>query len=571
MDVPALRDASPAALHATADAYDGLAVEFAAHAGAWEAEVRTRVRGSAWTGAAADGAEASLTATTRRLAAARIELTRVGAVLREGAEALLLAQSQLRQALDDAAAYGCAVGDDGHLGGRGPSERDRHDPDARLVTAAETDLRRRIGRALEDAAYVDRVVADRLRALAGDAVGGAGLDLAHATAERTRAATAGLTGTAEDLLTRALPPAQAPPVEVAAWWRGLTAAEQDRLVERHPALLGNRDGVPAAARDAANRLLLPTLIERLERRPRLQDADRSLLEGLRAIERRLREEDAGGPPRALLLALSGEGQGRAALSFGDPDTADDVVVYVPGLGTRVGDVGGKDGSRARALWGQAQAADPGRSTASVAWLGYDAPQPGPQGVAVAGTARAEQGAAGYQRFLWGLRASRRGEPAHLTALGHSYGSLTVGLAAQRPGGLPADEIVLVGSPGTGARTAEGLRVGAEHVWVGAAENDPVTRLPGRPVLGRAALGAAVGELPVALAGPRAEPDELWFGRDPAAREFGARRFEVADGRWRQAHSDYWGRDSAGHGSGSLESMGLIVAGHGELARTQSPR
>ncbi|WP_371480140.1 alpha/beta hydrolase [Kitasatospora sp. NBC_00315] len=574
MDIRTLRDAQPAELHSAADAYDRLAEEFARHARAWEDGVRDRVRGSAWAGGAADRAEESLTGTGRRLTAARLELTRAGDVLREGAEAFLLAQSQLRQALAEAEARGCPIGEDG-----GPAlpfvpEQDRHDPDARLVTAAVGDLRRRITGALADAAYADRVTADRLRALAGEADSGAGLDLALATAARERAATAALTGTAPDLLARGLPAPHAQPAEVAAWWHGLTGVEQQRLLDRHPALLGNRDGLPAAVRDRANRLMLPTLIERLEHRPRLTPADRNLLEGFRRIRARLLDEDAGGPPHVLLLALGSEGQGRAALSFGDPDTADDVVVYVPGLGTRVGDVGGKDGSRARCLWAEARAADPARSTASIAWLGYDAPQVGPDGLAVAGTERAARGGAGYQGFLRGLRASREGAPAHLTALGHSYGSLTVGQAAQRPGGIPADEIVLVGSPGTGARTAAQLRVGAGHVWVGAAEHDPVTRLPGRPELERAAVGAALGPVPgavAALAGSGHDPDELWFGRDPASREFGARRFAVADGRWQQAHSDYWALDHEGRSSSSLSAMGRIVAGHGEQLEPQAPR
>ncbi len=583
MDVPTLRDADPAELHTAADAYDRLAAGFAAHARTWHDTVHTRVRDSGWTGGAAERAEDALAATARRLTAARLELDLAGPVLREGAEAFLLAQSQLRQALDEAAAHGCTVADDGAVGLPPVPPADRHDPDAGLLTAAGADLRRRIGRALADAGRADAETAARLQRFTGLVRSGPGLDPGLAAAELTRATTAHVLGETE-LITRGLPAPGAPPAEAAAWWRHLTEAGRTRLLDQHPELIGNLDGLPAAVRDAANRRALPRLIARLDGATDRTPARQCLLDGFRRIQDRLREEDAGGG-RVLLLALGAEGQGRAALSYGDPDTADDVVVYVPGLGTRLGDVAGKDGDRARTLLAAARTADPARSTASVTWLGYDAPQvegAGQDALAVAGTARAEQGAAGYQRFLRGLRAGREGAPAHLTALGHSYGSLTVGLAAQRPGGIPVDDIVLVGSPGTGAQRAADLRVGAEHVWVAAAEHDPVTRLPGRPTTGHAVLGAAAGLLlggpPAAVAGATAglaasagEPGELWFGRDPASREFGARRFAAEDGAWQHSHSDYWDQDSGAGGGSSLSGLGGIVSGHGEQVARQTPR
>lgn len=56
-------------------------------------------------------------------------------------------------------------------------------------------------------------------------------------------------------------------------------------------------------------------------------------------------------------------------------------------------------------------------------------------------------------------------PAHTTALGHSYGSLTTGKALQL-GGTGVDDTVLFGSPGTGAEgnvDALGLRPGRTFV------------------------------------------------------------------------------------------------------------
>jgi hypothetical protein len=91
------------------------------------------------------------------------------------------------------------------------------------------------------------------------------------------------------------------------------------------------------------------------------------------------------------------------------------------------------------------------------WLGYD-PPPGPGGdpaiMEAAGTAWAKR--VSYDQFMAGLRATHNGPQPHLTALGHSYGSLTVGIAGQLPGGTHADDIILIGSPGSTAAHADQL-------------------------------------------------------------------------------------------------------------------
>ncbi|MEE3918556.1 hypothetical protein V2I01_08535 [Micromonospora sp. BRA006-A] len=59
------------------------------------------------------------------------------------------------------------------------------------------------------------------------------------------------------------PGAGAGPAEVSRWWAGLSAAERRWLVGREPGRIGRLDGVPAGARDQANRLLLGDRRERL--------------------------------------------------------------------------------------------------------------------------------------------------------------------------------------------------------------------------------------------------------------------------------------------------------------------
>ncbi|WP_438479387.1 alpha/beta hydrolase, partial [Streptomyces asiaticus] len=114
------------------------------------------------------------------------------------------------------------------------------------------------------------------------------------------------------------------------------------------------------------------------------------------------------------------------------------------------------------------------STASIIWLGYDAPQ----GVDVMSRGDAQRGAPAYNEFMAGISATNENADPHVTAIGHSYGSLTVGTAAKESGGIPGvDDVILLGSPGVDAQKATELGVGKEHVFVGAADNDPVTHLP----------------------------------------------------------------------------------------------
>jgi hypothetical protein len=299
-----------------------------------------------------------------------------------------------------------------------------------------------------------------------------------------------------------------------------------------------------------------------------------------------------------LLGIGDQGVGRAIVSFGDPDTAEHVAAYVPGLSTRLdGDFAVRDLRRARDTAIGARVHD--ASSASIVWLGYDTPQlPAEtfaEDFAVMSDAHARVGATAYNAFMAGLVATNAHADPHLTAIGHSYGSLTVGLAAQREGGIPgADDIILLGSPGTEARTADALGVGRDHVFVGAAENDIVTRLPDQRAVAGMKQGMMAGFLrrpnPVAgvaagvveggarlLVGDALAPEsQIYYGTDPAHEEFGARRFRVADGPppFRSlddpvpAHSNYLDPVEDPRSAGNIA---LIVAGRSEEITPQEYR
>lgn len=458
------------------------------------------------------------------------------------------------------------------------------------LAAKAQDIADRIARALSDAAEIDARYTRTLRKLIAQ-------DGLTVTDAMWRDASADATAVGEltaDYL-RAAIPHEATAAERLTWWQGLTEEQKEEYLAVHPDTIGNLDGIPADVRDAANRDNLAMLMGKLAGAE--DDRSRTMLAGLRSVDEQLR---AGGHPPMFLLGIGDEGNGRAIVSYGNPDTARNVSAYVPGLGTGLDrDFAENDLKRAKdTLMG---AAEYDASTASIVWLGYDAPQLSVDDVAgntdVMFTGNAEAGASAYGEFMSGIAATNHHENPHLTAVGHSYGSLTVGQAAQSDGGIPGvDDIVLVGSPGTGAESAADLGVGRGHVYVGAAENDPVTRMPakgeaqgmGMGALGGASAGAVLGGPVGAAVGgaggaavayfaqdAQTPKSEIWFGTDPAHEDFGARRFRVEDGPRPvldmggvQAHSNYFDPD---RDEVSARNVAKIVAGRGRNISMQEPR
>ncbi|MEE1774664.1 alpha/beta hydrolase [Streptomyces sp. NPDC049952] len=354
------------------------------------------------------------------------------------------------------------------------------------------------------------------------------------------------------------------------WWAGLTQEQREEYLAVYPDQIGNLDGIPALVRDAANRDNLQLLIGKLEGR----DDEKSMtqLAGLREIDRQL---GAGSQPPMFLLGIGDEGNGRAIVSFGNPDTAKNVAAYVPGLNTSL-DRSFVEGDIKRA-WDTAKGAQKyDHSSAAMVWLGYDAPQLPDwlHSADVMGDDRAEVGGRAFGTFMGGLAATNENEDPHLTAIGHSYGSRTVGAATQQDGGIPGvDDIVLVGSPGVGVDRAEDLGVSKEHVFVGAAENDLVTKAPSKLQGSMTAAAGPVGFVVGSLLDR--DNDDLWFGKDPASEAFGARRFHTDEGPSLvtggfDAHSQYFDagpeRDRA-----SADNIAMVVAGRGGKIRNEVQR
>jgi pimeloyl-ACP methyl ester carboxylesterase len=169
------------------------------------------------------------------------------------------------------------------------------------------------------------------------------------------------------------------------------------------------------------------------------------------------------------------GDGKIAEVFGDLATATRIAVLVPGVDTTLADfdrgLGGvarrAPGVQGRTLY--QQLAKRSGDVAVISWLGYDAPDG--LGLAAATEGRARAGAGSLVSFVDDVHRQR--PAATITLIGHSYGSMVVGLAASR---LPeVHDLVALGSPGMGADRAAEL--GGARVWTALAPTDWIHRIP----------------------------------------------------------------------------------------------
>ena len=373
---------------------------------------------------------------------------------------------------------------------------------------------------------------------------------------------------------------------VNSWWAGLSQAERNALMISDPDLVGNTNGIPTGDRDEANTSSVQRDIEYLlglqASGQELSASEQRWLENAQSIELAVAQthstkwEDLG--VDAFVMAYQPHafgGDGIAAVAYGDPDTADHTAVYVPGImqdGTQIDENGDQALNLYEETINQMAAEAPPRagSVSTIAWIGYDSPNFNPEstmpwdlidsGGDVGHTvteANAQAGGIALSQFADGLNSTHTGgDQPHLTVIGHSYGSTTSSYAAA--GGMDADSLVLIGSPGAseGVHHASGLNMPAGQVFVGAADNDPVSW-----------LGGEDGLLPGTW------DDSLGLGADPAQSDFGAINFAVDNGQefhgaglvttgFMENHTSYFNDPdpSTGHTNEALVNMANIVSG-----------
>lgn len=289
-----------------------------------------------------------------------------------------------------------------------------------------------------------------------------------------------------------LPPKSASPEQVATWWNALSEKDKQWMIEQHPDVIGNLEGVDYTSRNQANRIMLPRLQKQAaDELQQFYDTYGTSIPvtpenaGLLAEEKRLKDrvtaldkidatlkKESDGVPRYLMQLDPSGPNILAAVSQNNPDEADHIGVIVPGMTTSVAG-NGKDGSildydvHATVMRESAEeAAGRGQKVAMVEFFGYDAPQ----GADVISTSKAHKGADRLAGFLNGIDAARehgKGD-AHITVASHSYGSTTAGIAATQVGDGVIDDLVQFGSPGSGVQDVGEFHVPEGHLYVSAA-------------------------------------------------------------------------------------------------------
>jgi len=325
------------------------------------------------------------------------------------------------------------------------------------------------------------------------------------------------------------PPAGA---QVSRWWNDMASAQRHTLTVGAPQVVGNLDGVPVSVRDAANRAYLRNttraILDRLEdgvgrgvQRTLLRD-----LHMLREIDAALGERDS--MPQRSLLTLDTQYPGRAAIALGDLATADYVTFIVPGMFYSV-DAHMRDWTDAAARIYDEQTGFEGlfqehRTVATVGWIGYQTPHM----LNIGTLDLAEEGANYLANAIDGMRSVQDTDP-FISVIAHSYGT-TAAMLALSDGSMRVDALALVGSPGSDAQSVRDLDVPARNVYVGEAGMDPIV-------------------------------DSAFFGSDPGAASFGAKKLSVAGSVDRltkevlnpsRGHNDYFTP-----GSEAMRNMALV--------------
>ncbi|MFD7454704.1 alpha/beta hydrolase [Kitasatospora sp. NPDC059827] len=559
MDIKTLHDADVIGITSAKNAFDTLATAFGQHIENWQHEVVDRLNHSEWTGTAAGHANTRIQDLGTELQAAKQELGLVSRALQDAYDGFAAAQAHLINALDDAKTHKLTVAADGGI----TWEKDPNSPNF-AGTDAESQAKQiqaRITAALNEADHADQTINTRLGHLATNASNGTGLDSATAKADQAAADALGQ-----------IPPAGTDPNSVKAWWNGLTDEQQHRMVLNHPDQIGNLDGIPATGRDEANRINLargkqdvqhqldalgaappatvgngrfirpnPAYTDWQHKHDELADK----MNGINAIESRLNTPvDAQHPP-TFLMGFDTNGKGHAIVAVNNPDTADNVSTYVPGTGARLGSIN-SDINRSDAMVASANAAGTGKTTSSITWVGYDAPQNIiPEAADDTYAKNAEDKLVGFEN---GLHATHNGAIGNNTILAHSYGTTVVGYT-MRDHGLPVDNAVLIASPGAGVENAKDLRIDPSHVY---AAQSPADAIGWAAATDPGGMGDNLWDNIKTDFGFGDGDHHLMYGRQTTAPEFGANVMPVDPDA---GHSDYWN-----NGSPTLAAMGQVIAG-----------
>jgi hypothetical protein len=235
-----------------------------------------------------------------------------------------------------------------------------------------------------------------------------------------------------------------------------TACDIDRApsaspVEFSPGAIAELTGDPAAAA-ASGTVTFPSSLDGTLSGDKKEELTRAVHEARRSLALR------GLDPAEIGVSVM-DIEGSPSVVVGDLASADKVSTLVSGV--KSSDAGAAVGTAASA----GRIAGPGHAV--VAWHGYSAP-----GNLVTGTVdvNASRGAPALQKAQQNLR-ERTGKDTELQIIAHSYGTVLTGYTARtQDGGLEADTVQLLGSPGTEAFSVDKMNLNAldgdaeVHVW-----------------------------------------------------------------------------------------------------------
>ncbi len=244
------------------------------------------------------------------------------------------------------------------------------------------------------------------------------------------------------------------------------------------------------------------------------------IERLEQLEARLvglrGESAATGEARQFLAFSAASGDHRLVEVVGDLDSADRVVIHIPGMNTDLGEYADGGHGNATNLYRELQAVS-GENVVVISFMDYNVPD---DVLEAAGGGGADSGVDPLQALVADLHDLGLSSD-QLAVVAHSYGSVVTGHTMQD--GLDVGTVVTVGSPGMadGADDRRDLGSPGVTLWSAAAGDD------------------AVAWAPV-------------HGEDPSADGFGANGFDIGGA---SGHSEYFDREGR-----SLTNVARIAAG-----------
>lgn len=375
------------------------------------------------------------------------------------------------------------------------------------------------------------------------------------------------------------------PEERAEYWSKQSYEQKQYLCDHYPEMVGNADGVEGWARDRANRInlsekklaaekeveALKAAVNDPQQASLKQKNQEALTKAEHAVEAYNKIESSlhngisledyqhgkKGDPISLLTLQDDGRRVKAAVAQGDVDNAKHVSTFVPGIGTTVEgslhDYIRQSGNLRQAAADQGNM--PLKDVAVVSWLGYDAPGKPKFGNYgdIASPELAKEGSDRLAGFLTGMQASREhgAGDAHMSLVGHSYGSTTSGMAATKVKSCVIDDLVLFGSPGMGTFDPSDIHVDEKHRWVSGVPNGDWVQGVGSLVRGKIGFGG-LGKNPM-------DDDSTFTHLSDDATGYEGYNHDAKPNKW-------WRFDTSNHnvyleeGTETLHDIGRVVAG-----------